>query len=275
VLWYAHCATLLGDSTAARHLDRQMALLEQPALALYRQQNGTFFVAVQSLIDWTQGRYDAARTRAAGAEAWANHHEWPVVGRVRRLLRILVLLADRDWMAAARELEGTYAQQRQSRESVPFGDAGLLLAHAYRQLGREADALAILDDALALHEQHGTPGLVLLLGAPVVVPLLRLAVVHHLHAPFAAQTLGMFPHQPEPHPQPTVAHITHADPDTLSARELEVLRLIAVGASNREIAERLIISVATVKKHINNIFAKLHVQSRTQALVRARERGLV
>jgi DNA-binding NarL/FixJ family response regulator len=65
------------------------------------------------------------------------------------------------------------------------------------------------------------------------------------------------------------------DPDALTPREREVLRLIAAGASNREIAERLIVSLATVKKHINHIFAKLHADSRTQALVRARERGVL
>jgi ATP/maltotriose-dependent transcriptional regulator MalT len=54
-----------------------------------------------------------------------------------------------------------------------------------------------------------------------------------------------------------------------------VLQLIAAGASNGTIANRLIISVSTVKKHVNNLFGKLDVQSRTQALVRARELNLL
>ncbi len=54
--------------------------------------------------------------------------------------------------------------------------------------------------------------------------------------------------------------------DPLSERELNVLRLIADGHSNQEIAERLVISVTTVKKHVNHIFGKLGVQSRTQAI---------
>jgi ATP/maltotriose-dependent transcriptional regulator MalT len=56
----------------------------------------------------------------------------------------------------------------------------------------------------------------------------------------------------------------------LCSTSTELLRLIAKGTSNSEITERLVISMATVKKHINTIFAKRHVDSRTQALVRAR-----
>jgi ATP/maltotriose-dependent transcriptional regulator MalT len=52
-------------------------------------------------------------------------------------------------------------------------------------------------------------------------------------------------------------------------REREVLTLIAAGASNREIADRLVVSVGTVKKHGNNIYGKLGVGSRTRAIARA------
>jgi LuxR family maltose regulon positive regulatory protein len=63
--------------------------------------------------------------------------------------------------------------------------------------------------------------------------------------------------------------------EPLTERELEVLRLVAAGTSNREIAVRLTVTLGTVKKHLNNIFGKLDVKSRTQALARARELGLL
>jgi len=63
--------------------------------------------------------------------------------------------------------------------------------------------------------------------------------------------------------------------ETMSARELEVLKLAADGLSNREIAERLFVTVGTVKKHLNNIFGKLGVERRTQAVTRARELNLL
>jgi DNA-binding NarL/FixJ family response regulator len=61
----------------------------------------------------------------------------------------------------------------------------------------------------------------------------------------------------------------------LTPRELEVLKLIAEGLSNKEIAQELTISEKTVKNHINNIFAKLHVNDRSQAMLYAIREGLV
>lgn len=63
--------------------------------------------------------------------------------------------------------------------------------------------------------------------------------------------------------------------EPLSPRELEVLRLIVDGLSNQEIADRLIISLATSKTHVRNILNKLAVDDRTQAAVHAMRRGLV
>jgi DNA-binding CsgD family transcriptional regulator len=62
--------------------------------------------------------------------------------------------------------------------------------------------------------------------------------------------------------------------EPLSARELEVLKLVDQGLSNQEIAARLNIAASTVKTHINNIYSKLEVQTRTQAIRRARDLGL-
>jgi NarL family two-component system response regulator LiaR len=62
--------------------------------------------------------------------------------------------------------------------------------------------------------------------------------------------------------------------DDLTPRELEVLKLIAEGLANREIAEELTISEKTVKNHINNIFSKLHINDRSQAMLYAIRKGL-
>jgi DNA-binding NarL/FixJ family response regulator len=65
------------------------------------------------------------------------------------------------------------------------------------------------------------------------------------------------------------------DEADLTERELEVLRLIARGATNREIAEALVISEGTVKNHISNILGRLNLRDRTQAAIYARDHGLL
>jgi len=70
-------------------------------------------------------------------------------------------------------------------------------------------------------------------------------------------------------------HESHIPSEPLSEREMDVLRLVAVGFSNREIADRLVIAVGTVKKHIENIYNKLDVHRRTQLVARARVIGLL
>jgi LuxR family maltose regulon positive regulatory protein len=61
----------------------------------------------------------------------------------------------------------------------------------------------------------------------------------------------------------------------LSGRELEVLQLVAAGRSNREIAEELVVTLETVKKHLSHILDKLGAANRTQAVARARQLGLL
>lgn len=63
--------------------------------------------------------------------------------------------------------------------------------------------------------------------------------------------------------------------EPLSPRELEILRLLAAGSTNREIAEKLVIAEGTVKNHVTSIFNKLSVTDRTRAALRARELGLI
>jgi DNA-binding NarL/FixJ family response regulator len=63
--------------------------------------------------------------------------------------------------------------------------------------------------------------------------------------------------------------------EPLSRRELEILRLVAAGASNREIASRLYIAEGTVKNHVTSILGKMDVDDRTQAAIKARDCGLI
>ncbi len=79
-----------------------------------------------------------------------------------------------------------------------------------------------------------------------------------------------FAHRQE-HPRPA----RHADLSGLTPRELEVLRLLATGLSNAELAERLFLSPTTVKTHVGRILSKLDLRDRVQAVVLAYETGLI
>ena len=78
-----------------------------------------------------------------------------------------------------------------------------------------------------------------------------------------------------PDPKPFEFNRQAQDSLGLSERELEVLGLIAAGQSNKEIARRLEVSPNTVKTHVGNLFEKLTVKRRTEAIARARELGLI
>jgi LuxR family maltose regulon positive regulatory protein len=74
---------------------------------------------------------------------------------------------------------------------------------------------------------------------------------------------------------PTIAHLEDGLPISLSAREMEVLALIAEGKSNQEISAELYLALNTVKRHAYNIYTKLEVKKRTHAVSRARQLGLI
>ena len=89
--------------------------------------------------------------------------------------------------------------------------------------------------------------------------------VAHLLAAFAQEGANL--HLPDPSASPLVVALT--------GREREVLQLLVGGASNREIAQRLVLSMNTVKKHVFNICGKLGVQRRMQAIAKARTLDLL
>jgi DNA-binding CsgD family transcriptional regulator len=139
----------------------------------------------------------------------------------------------------------------------------------------EADrAMATMAPLLDRWESLGLPGCSLLDG-PVILPGLRLAAERG--AATAQAALRPFFPGPGAGTEPTDAGSAGLTQDPLagrlSVREVEVLRLICLGRTNREIAHTLYVSEETVKSHVVHILRKLDVSSRTQAALRARELG--
>jgi LuxR family maltose regulon positive regulatory protein len=144
----------------------------------------------------------------------------------------------------------------------------LLQALAHGAQGDIPAALVPLERALTLAEPEGYVRIFVDEGPPMA-RLLSEARRHGLLPEYTRKLLTAFG-QPAPS-EPAAPAI--AEP--LSQRELEVLRLIAEGLSNREISERIYLALDTVKGHNRRIFAKLGVQRRTEALSRARDLGLL
>lgn len=151
-------------------------------------------------------------------------------------------------------------------------------ALAHQIAGAIDQALTALAQALALAEPGGMIRIFVDEGAPMA-RLLRTAVAHDIAAKHASQLLAAFPDAPPKQYQSLRTATPIPDPQSalvepLSDRELEVLRLIADGLTNRQIGERLYLSLNTIKVHTRNIYGKLGVHSRTQAVATANEMGL-
>ena len=160
----------------------------------------------------------------------------------------------------------------------------MLQALAFEARGETERALAALERSLALAEPEGYVRTFVDEGAPMAALLAKLleerregrTVERSGASPWYVDRLltqilaGAASQERSPRG-------TDGSPllEPLSERELEVLRLVAEGLSNREIAQRLFVSLGTVKAHVNHVYVKLLVRSRTQAVARARKLQLI
>jgi LuxR family maltose regulon positive regulatory protein len=150
-------------------------------------------------------------------------------------------------------------------------------ALAHEAQGDSPSTLVPLERALTLAEPEGYVRIFVDEGRPMA-QLLSEAAAHGIMQDYTARLLAAL--EAEEQKSADKSHLPLALPaqsliEPLSQRELEVLRLIAQGLSNREISERLFLVLITVKGHNRNIFRKLQVRRRTEAVARARELDLL
>lgn len=160
-------------------------------------------------------------------------------------------------------------------------ELSLAEAQARKAMGEDQRAFQLLEHALTLAQTAGC--LRVFDQGPALTRLLKEAAHHGIdrgHVEDILRAIDASPGQvPEQHGRPAVSVNRLADTEgylePLSEREMEVLRLMARGASNQDTADRLMITVGTVKSHVNHILGKLGVHNRLEAVARAREMGIL
>ncbi|MBM3128621.1 MAG: tetratricopeptide repeat protein [Chloroflexi bacterium] len=192
------------------------------------------------------------------------------------LSRARVLIAQNDPSAALAVLESYRKQVEAKKWQDEQLKAMVLQAVAHYANGEKAKSAQVLGDALTLGEPGGLIRLFVDEGEPMrlLISDFRFSILKtapHLST-YLDRLLAAFGTPNDLHPS---SFILHPLVEPLSQRELEVLRLIAQGLSNREIGERLFLALSTVKGHSRIIFDKLQVHNRTEAAARARELGLL
>jgi LuxR family transcriptional regulator, maltose regulon positive regulatory protein len=164
---------------------------------------------------------------------------------------------------------------RQHMEAKGWQDERLkvmvLQAVALHAHGEKDEAVQVLSEGLTLAEPGGFIRVFVDEGLPMKY-LLQEMVSRGMAVDYARRLLAAFsPVEVKPVNQSALAALV----EPLSTRELEVLQYLAAGLTNQEIANRLYLSLNTVKVHTRNIYGKLGVNHRTQAVARAQELGVL
>ncbi len=256
-----------GDSeTAARYLERVQSHLKNaefhPWVARFERLQLELWLAqdkTHRAIIWAEEMLqdEAVAKRPQHEIAYLTAARGLIVKGNRSALRQALTLLNQ--LGQTAESEGRTAVQL---------EALALQALAYQKRGDEARAMTAMEAALRLAEPEGYMRLFMDLGLPMARLLQAARARKLMPDDYVDRLLAAFG-------EDWMAVAAQPLPEPMTKRETEILKLIAAGLTNREIAAHLIISPETVKKHAGNIYGKLNVSSRTEAAARARELGLL
>jgi LuxR family transcriptional regulator, maltose regulon positive regulatory protein len=233
-----------------------------------------------------------AHGRIADAVHWAAERgldveDEPSYPREREyLVLVRVLLAEQAPERTLRLLARLHTLAAAQGRTGSLIEIQALQVVALHAAGNQAAALGTLAEALTLGAPEGYLRVFLDEGPPMATLLhqllagrrqQRVAAAGAVPRPYLARLVDAFEQAGLPiHPPVRRGGVVVAGlVEPLTARELEVLQLLAAGAPNRTIAQQLVVTQETVKKHLSHLFDKLGVANRTQAVARARELGLL
>jgi len=230
-----------------------------------------------------RARLHLAQGNLAAAARWAEKKELENLDPTN-FQREFELLA----LARVRLALGKTAQASNLLESIRIaaengGWHGLVLevqmlqALVDQAAGNETKAIDMLSQVLTQAQPEGYARIFLDEGAPMATLLYKVSTRRTSNVrDYAERLMGAYFREQAEQPIP-LAKTLHGDAllEPLSKRELEVLRLMSDGCLNKEIAKELVIAIGTVKRHTVNIYSKLAVKNRTEAVTKARHLGLL
>lgn len=269
---------------ARGELDAAAEMLQRDERVSERMHN-PYWHALHSIT--THVRFWIASGELERANRWAEsvqqgkRHPAPLVRELEDMALLRVLLAqhktDEALMRLVTLLDSATKQERWGHVIELL----LLQTLAYLERLEKRMALTALTQAIDLAGPAGYIRSFLDEGGPMAVLLSELRDQQRKQKPTPYLDTLLTAFSPSLSKKDQAEHSAfHASPqlpllDPLSVRELEVLRLLARGASNQEIAEELVVAVDTVKRHVSNILSKMDASNRTQAVMLARDLDLL
>lgn len=257
-----------GDSAAAQDaLQRADQLLENPDVS---PSTRLYNLAAQVAVALGQGDLETAARAAEQAPKLEESSSFPDY-LFLMLAQARLLLAQEQQAAAAEHLAALHGMASQAGWQSVAIQARALQALATPD---PDEAMAFLTEALALAEPEGYVRTFVDAGEPMA-ELLRQAASQGVAPEYVRKLLAAF----EGYRLPSALKPGPVQPETLieplSDRELDVLRLLAGGQTNQEMAQALCVSVNTVKTHLRNIYGKLGVHNRRETVAKAKELNLL